>query len=434
MNISKYINNVSALQSFQIMRFGSLILIGIILVKSGYTKEEIGIYELFFFVANVVSFFWSMGLNNALMSFYPKLELVQQKRLLFNLAIILLALGFAAAGILYLLEDYIAYLLNGSHSIDHLNYIMVYLILAAPSSFIALIYLLQSKNKAIVKYGIFIYLLQLLIITIAAFNHLDVSQILQLVLGWMVVQFLWFTYLIFKNGGLYVDFQLQRTFLIFALPLILHMLLGNGMEYVDGFIVNYFYDEAAFAQFRYGARELPLATILIGALSTAMIPLAVNGLNKTLSEVRRKISNMMNILFPISMALILTSPFIFPLVYSQDYEISAQLFNIYLLVICSRVLMPQVVLFAKHSNNFLMLSGLVEFLINIALSLYLLQFFGMLGIAWATVIAFLINKVMLSVYAKRKFGVNIKQYLDVKLYSIWFGSILICYFISTLYH
>ena len=177
-----------------------------------------------------------------------------------------------------------------------------------------------------------------------------------------------------------------------------------------------------------------MATILIGALSTAMIPLAVNSLTNTLAEVRKKISNLMNILFPISMVLILISPLVFPLIYSQDYEISAQLFNIYLLVICSRVLMPQVVLFAKHSNNFLMLSGLVEFVVNVVLSLYLLQYFGMLGIAWATVIAFLINKIMLSVYAKKKFGVNIKQYLDVKLYSIWFGAIIICYFISTLYH
>ncbi|MBK7633714.1 MAG: hypothetical protein IPJ13_05005 [Saprospiraceae bacterium] len=42
-----------------------------LLVKSGLTGDEVGHFELLLFIAVTVSFFWTVGIQNALVSYYP---------------------------------------------------------------------------------------------------------------------------------------------------------------------------------------------------------------------------------------------------------------------------------------------------------------------------------------------------------------------------
>lgn len=428
---AKWLDNVSALQVFQLMRFSVLILIGILLVQSGYQKEEIGVYELFFFLANIVSFFWSMGLKNALISFFPSLGSKDQDKLLFNFFILQIGFGLLAGLMLFLFEDYMARILNGGNALLNLPKIVLYLILMAPAGIVEYFYILKEKSKSILAYGIIIFSIQLLGMAVLVFYKVELDLLLWFMAGWMGFRALWACLLILKNGQFHLDFHMQRTFLIFAMPLILHMLLGNGMEYVDGLLVNYFYDEGAFAQFRYGARELPITTILIGALSTAMIPLAVKDMTDSLQSIKTRIKRLSNVLFPVSIVLMLASPFVFPIIYSEEYLISAFLFNIYLLIISSRIWMPQVVLFAKHDNGLLLLSALIELLINVILSVILLKVWGMPGIAVATVIAFMVNKLMIAFFAWNRHSIRVSDYLNLKHYGTWVALLCLSFYIST---
>jgi O-antigen/teichoic acid export membrane protein len=408
------------------------------LAKLGYNTTDIGIYELFFFIANVLSFFWTMGLKNGLISYYPALEEAKKSKFFFNLLILLLTFGLIAGLGLYLLEIPIAKILNNGsvnnrHEIQYLGLIILYLIFSGPGNFTEYYYLLKGKNKAIVKYGVVIFAIQLLLIIPAVVFKSEIIHLLQLMVVWAAIKLIWNLYIIFRNEKIALDFGLQRLFLIFSIPLILHMLLGNGMEFVDGFIVNYYFDESIFAKFRFGARELPLVSLLAGALSTAMIPEAVKDLPATLAKIKISTSRLMNSLFPLTIVLILISPFLFPLVYNQEFALSARIFNIYLLVISSRLLMPQVIIFAKHENRFLLFAAAIEFIINISLSLILLEFMGITGIVWATVVAYLVNKLMLYARIRSKYQVLLKDFLETRRYFFWLFIMVISYYISTLY-
>lgn len=426
--------SVGALQLFQVMRFSVLIIVGMFLVKAGYDLEQIGAYELFFFVANVVSFFWTMGLTNGLVSYYPSLEEARKKSLIFNLFLTLIVLGCIAGLFLYLLRGPLSVGLDTSVWLDGIGLIIAYMVLSAPGNLVETVYLLKGEPKKIKRYGFFIFGLQLCMMLLAITLKCSIQILLLLMLAWAAVKFLWMCMEVVKARYFKIDLKLAITFILFSLPLMFHILLGNGMEYVDGFLVNSFFDESAFAQFRYGARELPLVTVLIGAISTALIPIAVNDMDRALQDVKTRIKKMMNILFPVSICLMLISPIVFPLIYSEDYQISARIFNVYLLVISSRILMPQVVLFARHENVILMSSAFIELIVNVLLSLLLLQHFGIVGIAWATVIAYLVNKLILLAFAWKKHGIYPTQYLNIKLYSLWFSILLITYYISTFYH
>ena len=130
----------------------------------------------------------------------------------------------------------------------------------------------------------------------------------------------------------------------------------------------------------------------------------------------------------------LVSPYIFELVYSDEYLVSAFIFNIYLLIICSRILLPQIIFYAKHNNNLLMVVAFVEFIINIGLSLYLMQYYGLYGIAFATVVAFLIQKLILIIYGWKVYKISLAEYIHVSKYILYSIALYASFCLSVFFY
>ncbi len=65
--MKKQINSISAFQFYQLVRYATLILIGVVFTKTAITQTEIGEYETFVFIAGAVSFYWLNGLQKALL-------------------------------------------------------------------------------------------------------------------------------------------------------------------------------------------------------------------------------------------------------------------------------------------------------------------------------------------------------------------------------
>ena len=87
----------------------------------------------------------------------------------------------------------------------------------------------------------------------------------------------------------------------------------------------------------------------------------------------------MNLFFPLTIMLLLTSPFIYIYGFSPSFFFSAQIFNIYLLLIISRVLFPQTILTGMGKNKYLLVSAIIEIVINVSLSIYLAGRMGLPG-------------------------------------------------------
>ena len=98
---------------------------------------------------------------------------------------------------------------------------------------------------------------------------------------------------------------------------------------------------------------------------------------------------------------------------------SAFIFNTYLLIICSRIVLPQVVCYAKHKHNVLMYSSGVELIVNLTLSLMLVSSFGLVGIAFATVLAFFVNKLIIAIYVHHRLGVSMASYIKLNEWLFW---------------
>lgn len=421
------------------MRFGTTLLIGILLARFfQLTTGEIALYEVLLFLGNFLSFFWiSAGIKSLLSQFSKEKD---QSGLLINLTFLLLLFGLLAGGSLYLFQDFIIHQFTQYDQLAHIGLISLFLVFNAPTAIIEYIYLLQKKEKAILWYGSILFSSQLLVIISPLLFNWGLKGIFQGLLAWSILKFVWLLKLLLenplsqentsipirneihsKNNKLVrLNWRQLKSLLLLMFPLSLHMLIGGGMEYVDGFIVtSHFEDTGMFAIFRYGARELPLVTILTAALTATLIPLAVENQALAIDKIKMEVDKLINWLFPVTMVLMLLSPYLFPLVYTNNFRESASVFNVYLLIISSRLLLPQVIIYAQQHNFVLVWSAIIEVLINLGLSLYLVRDYGLAGIAFATVIAYLVNKIILIAYNYIKFQIPLSAYLNWRKYLLF---------------
>ena len=196
---------------------------------------------------------------------------------------------------------------------------------------------------------------------------------------------------------------------------------------------NFDGDEAFFAIFRYGARELPLAMALANAFSTSMLPEVATNLQFSLKIIKEKSVKLLHLLFPISIVAMLSSSFLFPLVFNESFSDSAIIFNVFLLVIISRLIFPQTILIGLGENKMVLLFSIIELGFNIALSFVFVQHWGLAGIAMGTVIAFFMEKLMMAIFLYTRFRISPGQYCHLNIFAVYSLLLLTSFLVSTVY-
>jgi O-antigen/teichoic acid export membrane protein len=210
------------------------------------------------------------------------------------------------------------------------------------------------------------------------------------------------------------------------------MLISGSSETIDGFLVGHYLGNEAFALFRYGARELPLSGILAAALSQAMVArFAREGITQQgLTTLKQESMSIMHLVFPVSILLILFSSSIYPLVFSPEFQNSASVFNIYALLVISRMVFPQTLILALQRHDIIFRISIIELAVNVTSSVILMRWFGMEGIAFGTVIAFLTEKILLYREIRKQSDIRL---VDLAPVGVWlsYTSLLVLAFTYT---
>ncbi len=420
--------NISSLQFFQLLRFSSFLLIGIVLTKTGLSKTEIGQYEIILFVAGAVSFFWLNGLIQGLLPIFRKTYAKSPQ--LFNVFVLLSFLSVLATGFLALFGKSFSQLLLQNSEIPFLNYLLAYLFFSVPASLVEYIYLLKNKAHSIIWYGIASFSLMVALVSLPAVFGFPVRYSLGGLVVASAFRYAWLIVLLLK----YSDWKLSFPFLVehlkLSVPLIVSAFLSGSAQYVDGFIVSSHFDEQAFAVFRYGAREFPLVVLLANAFSSAMIPRfsEKERMESTLQEIKSYSNKLMHGLFPLSMIMLALTHWLFPVIFNAGFRESATIFNIYLLLITSRLIFPQTILIGIEKTGVIALASLLEIIINVSLSLWFVLLWGIPGIAYATIVAYLFEKIFLVFYLAKKTGIPPGKYLNVSLHLVYSLLLLIVFY------
>jgi O-antigen/teichoic acid export membrane protein len=413
------------------MRLGTAILTGVILAKSGLSVEEIGAWEMLLYLGTILTFFWVAGLLQGIAPVYAKLDEEERKSFVFNHFLLFCGISFALFVLMWAGEQWMAPALTGLDQVPYFKWFAVYLLFNLPSFPVEYWYLLQEKPRSIVLWGIVSFGIYLLALVLPIYVGMGLEGGIKALVMLSIGKWLWAAGMTLRHGKFKPGTVLILQYLAFCAPLMLSNVVSNLLMLFDNWLVNWhFSDPGIFAVYRYGAREFPLATALVSALGTSLIPQLVANQETGLGELKRKTRRLMHLLFPLTIGLIFFSRPLFPLVFNPDFADSAGLFNIYLLTLASRILLPASVALAKGDSRSIFWVSIVELVFKFILGFWFIQWWGLPGLAFSVVISFWVEKIGLIWILEQKHRIRTSEWLDWKWYMGYCVALFGAYWLS----
>ncbi|MCB0636763.1 MAG: polysaccharide biosynthesis C-terminal domain-containing protein [Lewinella sp.] len=432
---SSWLTNVRAMQLFQLFRQGGVILTAILLAQSGLPTAQLGQYEMLLFIGTLLSFAWLTGFLQSLLGLYPRLTKESQVQLKGQAWLTFCLLSAVVAGALLLFPDQIVRAFTQKGGIPFTILFAFFLLLNWPAYLQEHFYLLDDRPRAIFTYGFLSATAQLLLIAGPPWLGWDFTWSFRGLCLLGLAKWSWLTVYVFQHSTIRWNRRLWQAWWRPARPLVLYALLGILVQSFGPWFVGYYFagDEAQFALYRYGSKELPLVMALAGAFSTALIPVVAADLTTGLEQLRRKMQSLLHLIFPLTIVLLLTSRWWFVWVFTEDFSASVPLFNTFLLTTIWHLWFVRTVLVALQDNRW---QPLFVIAAGVAMVIFCILFtprFGLVGIALGTVLAYGVEKVLLTIYLWRRHGLSPASYTPLGWFLGYSVALLGAYLISMQY-
>jgi O-antigen/teichoic acid export membrane protein len=409
-----------AFQVFQVVRYGALIAGAMALAWFGARDSDIDNFETMWLVGGTCTFFWVGGLLDGTLLLYKKVDpmkaqsvLAGTKRLSFILSLLsAIVMGFAA----HLLYPAI-----------HTEFIVLFTIFffseTATQLFPYALVALEDR-KTLFYYSAIYGISYMVCIALPLAAGWDFVVVLRLLAMFGMARFIWQGLILgLLTRSAKVDTGNFKPLLYLSTPLILATLLSQSAVYIDSYLVQAFFKDQ-FVDFRYGAKEFPLVLLLANSMSIVRAG-EIAASKKTgkqedaLKDLRSSTDRLVWSLFPLSILLLVVSGPLFALVFKDRFPAAVPVFDMFLLLAIPRLMFPQSIVRGWHKTFAMSISAGVELVLNVGLSLLLMQWYGILGIAAGTVIAFMAEKLILLGYTHYKLGVAWNRYATVPLWLGW---------------
>ena len=430
LKLTKLVDNISGLQIYQLSRFTVFLIISIVFTKSHLSSAEIGKWEMFLFIAGMLSFFWVTGVIQTLLPLYHRNRTYRKmgdtgtgkSPEIFN--------AFLLLTFFSLLTFVLGHSVKGSISVFHLsgnvpfiNLLLLYILLSSPVCLIEYIYLLNNRSHRIIQYGFYTFTAQLFLVIVPILLGKDIIWSVYGLLLITIVRWIWLIILLKRYTRPEFSWKFMKEHLYLGAPLIITSLISGSAQYIDGVIISSVYrDPAMFAWFRYGAKEFPLVLLLANGLSNAMLPeFATRAkMKESLAKLKIKSKRLMHLLFPITMVIMLFTRWFYPRLFAPEFHKSAGVFLVYTLLIVPRLVFPQTIVIGRKKTRIALIAAIIEIGLNIPLSLLMIKWgYGIVGVALATFVVYCIEKIFLASYVWIKMKIKPTEYIPLKIFLIY---------------
>ncbi len=405
------------------MRYGAILLVAILFTWLLAAQLLIDQFETLMLIGGSTTFFWVGGLLDGYLLLQKKSDPLRSDAILqrtFRFAI-----SFATASALASLG--IGFWIYPELDNMAVAFFAAYLFLETATQILPYIYIAHARGHKLLALGTFGSIGYVLAVLIPLWQGAGLKGI---VISLCIVGAVKFVVLLWEMrsiGNLRdAGMPLGKALLTISLPLILATLLSQSAVYVDGFLVQRFFADD-FVDFRYGAKEFPLVLLLANSMSIVRAGEIAAGLrdgntDEAYQALRKSTSRLIMMLFPICIGLLLLSGPLFDFFFKHRFPQAVPIFDLFLLLAIPRLMFPQSVVRGFQETRMMTVSAAVELVLNVVLSLVLMQYFGLAGIAAATVLAFWAEKGILLYYTQFRLGISWERYADVKL---WAGASLV---------
>lgn len=422
------LNNVSALQWYQLLRFGSVILLSILLARSPLGDAGVAGFERLLYLGQVMTFFWLNPWLEGMLPVIPTLDQERKKVFLFNLFVLFSLFALVVSGSLYFGGAYLGKLLTRQWSIEGIRMYAWVMLFDLPSYLVLHFYVIEKKHQALLVYAGVTFSSWLIAIALPVWLGYSLETGIWL---WSLAAFLrwcWLLVLVKRMTLPKIKPTVIWSFIVLSYPLMLYAIMSGVAPLFDNWLIQWFFhNDQQFAQFRIGARELPLGIALAGGITAALSLEMASDLNTALPVLKNSGRKMMHWLFPLSLGLMFAAPYLFQWFYGNSLSAASAVFQTFLLIACSRVLLPNPIVLGLRRNRTISMVALLELIANVGLSFLLIRWWGLVGVALGTVIAFWLEKVVLMALLWYRHNIPPGAYTDLKVYGFYSFAMLIAY-------
>jgi O-antigen/teichoic acid export membrane protein len=296
------------------------------------------------------------------------------------------------------------------------------MLLSSPVCLIEYIYLLRDRAHRIFQYGIYTFSAQLILLlapVIAGKGYFWSVYGLLVITG---LRWIWLIIILRRYARWKISYPFMREHIKLGAPLILTTLIAGSAQYTDGAIVSAWFDDPKmFAIFRYGAKEFPIVLMLAAGLNNALLPQfgTRNKFKESLATIKHKSGKLMHVLFPLTMVTLVFSRWLYPRMFTPEFLRSADIFMVYLLLVIPRMIFPHTIIIGRKRTRVAMWAAILVLILNIPLSLWLVQYYGTVGVALATFIVYVVEKIFLVSYLWIYMKIKPKEYIPLLTFAIY---------------
>ena len=405
-------DSVRQVQFFMLCRQSGIILSSIVLARF-LPVESVGTIEMLMLCGYLMTFFWSDALIKGFLANVQKLSSLYSVSSFLWLYFLG---GLVAMLLLFAGKSFFIPLFTSRPELEGLELFILYQALIIPVWIAPLTGLLKGQNNVLVSLYV---LIGPAFACWAGLTGLPgIAGVLSGLFCYALVGFVWLLTKTQSTPGLKL-LGILRIIWPATWPLVLYAVSIGIARSFDAWLVARNFDDASFAIFRYGAREFPLVMALSAGLSMMMIPKLDD--DHSLAELKSRSVRLMHMCYPIVAVFILFSPVLFEFFFGQEYRTSALIFNIYLLLTLTQTFFPQSIMTSRGDTKLLWYISLAELVVNVVSSLILMKYFGIIGIVWGTLIAYVFEKIVLLFTIQFRYKIQPGSIIS---FPVWFGYVL----------
>jgi O-antigen/teichoic acid export membrane protein len=388
------------LQAYNFLRQGALLLISIGLAKGNIATSLIAGFETAMLLSTTFSFFVIAGISHSLFPLIGAATAVERESYYRHSFLLLGAIGFIAFLIILITTPF----LSNSYGNFWQLWPALFVLFNSPSFIAENFLVLEHQYRKAIVWGLSSFLAQLSVILIPLVFYNNLIAALIGLAGLAGLRFIGNIVLLRKS---LFPFNIQKDklkeILKLSWPVMGSLLLGSGFIYINQFIVKNKTDDLDFTLYRYGTREFPLFAILSNAFgSIYSAKIASSSASNKVTVLNEGLPRLMHQVFPVAIVLMLCSPWLFKILLNETLAPSWYLFNVFLLVVPSKLVFPQSVLMGVRKTEHMLKASLVESISGIILGYIFIEHWGLIGMAFAVTIAFCVEKVVLLYYCKKE--------------------------------
>lgn len=179
-----------------------------------------------------------------------------------------------------------------------------------------------------------------------------------------------------------------KQLVFFSFPIGVSTMIGTISMQLGNWLVSVNFDPETFAIFSVGARELPFVGIVTGSITAVLMAEMVKSFSdeeplKALDLWKLAATKASLILFPLTAFLIVFADGFVVILFSDKYASSTGVFQVFLGMLPLRIFSFGSILVSAGASRFILWRTMVWAISSLCLSVYFMNLWGIIGVAWA---------------------------------------------------